>query len=126
MKKTEEQKKRDVEIGQRIAAYRKVAGLSRRELFELSKVSESAIKQYESGLRHPRAEHLQRIASAFHISLEGLLTGDESIPLNPARATSRADRLNKHFRKLNDDGQDKAIERVEELTMIEKYLRKED
>ena len=52
-------------IGEQIRYIRKYLGYTQKELGDLSKTSETTIKQYESGKRQPRIEQLQKIASAF-------------------------------------------------------------
>ena len=59
--------------GKHILALRQKQNKSRRELAELSGVSESAIKQYETGKRQPRVEQLQRLADALGVDLRVLV-----------------------------------------------------
>lgn len=68
-----------MKIGQRILNQRNKQKMSRRELFEESGVSESAIKQYEGGLRQPQIAQLQKIAIALKIPLVELLDVGDSI-----------------------------------------------
>ena len=65
-------------IGDCIRKYRKQKGLTQKELGELSSTSESTIKQYETGKRSPRIEHLMRISIALGVSLDDL-TGQSSV-----------------------------------------------
>lgn len=59
--------------GDRIRKARETAGLSRRQLAELSGVSESAISQYERKLRQPQASQLAKIAHFLNVSTDFLL-----------------------------------------------------
>ena len=60
-------------IGERIKTYRKLAGLTQKQLGELSGTSERTIQQYEGGKRQPRIEQLQKIAPFLKVSAADLL-----------------------------------------------------
>ncbi len=62
-------------IGLRIAAMRKRAGMSQRELARRLGVSASAVGMYEQGRREPSAEKLVRLAQLLDVSVDYLLTG---------------------------------------------------
>lgn len=63
-------------IGLRIAALRKRAGLSQRELGQRLGVSASAVGMYEQGRREPSAEKLVRLAEILEVTVDYLLTGE--------------------------------------------------
>lgn len=60
-------------IGERIRNYRKMAGLTQKELSELSGVAPGTIRQYETGKRQPRIEQLQKIAPLLKVEISDLL-----------------------------------------------------
>lgn len=60
-------------IGERIRYYRKIVGLTQKQLGELSGTSERTIQQYEGGKRQPRIEQLQKIAPFLKVSAADLL-----------------------------------------------------
>lgn len=60
-------------IGEKIRNYRKVVGLTQKQLGALSKTSERTIQQYELGKRQPRIEQLQKIAPVLKVSVSDLL-----------------------------------------------------
>jgi transcriptional regulator with XRE-family HTH domain len=62
-------------IGLRIAALRKRAGMSQRELAGRLGVSASAVGMYEQGRREPSAEKLVRLSQLLEVSVDYLLTG---------------------------------------------------
>ena len=62
-------------LGMRIAALRRQAGMSQRELAAALAVSTSAIGMYEQGRREPSADRLVAMAKLFHVSTDYLLTG---------------------------------------------------
>lgn len=56
-----------------IKNYRKIAGLTQKELGTLSDTSERTIQSYETGKRQPRIEQLQKIAPILNVSVSDLL-----------------------------------------------------
>lgn len=61
------------DIGSKIRAARKKAGLLQKELAEKIGVSESRISQYENGSQRPRVDTIQKIADGLNISPLNLL-----------------------------------------------------
>lgn len=59
--------------GELIKNYRKIAGLTQKELGTLSGTSERTIQNYETGKRQPRIEQLQKIAPILNVSVLDLL-----------------------------------------------------
>lgn len=127
-------------IGDRIRKARKARGLTQKQLGEASGTSEITIRQYETGKRQPRIKQLRAVASALGVNITDLVPEDmvgsvvaadliDCInstkgpwvrifpPLTPQ------ERIEKALSSLNDAGQQKAVERVEELTEIPKYQR---
>lgn len=70
-----------MQIGERILARRKELGLSRKGLSEKTNgaVSETSIKQYETGRRQPRVGLLQQLAFALGVDMNYLLNGTHTI-----------------------------------------------
>ena len=62
-------------LGTRIAALRREAGLSQRELAAALSVSTSAIGMYEQGRREPSADRIIALSQLFGVSTDYLLTG---------------------------------------------------
>lgn len=122
-----------MDIGQRIKKARKKAGLTQRELAEGANVATVSIQQYERGARQPRIEQLQAISAALGVQvvdllgpydgppLPGLADGDKLEEAEAVRYSPSKKRVNAAMDKLNSDGQQKAVERVEELTEIPRY-----
>ena len=65
-------------IGERIRNYRKIVGLTQKELGTLSGTSERTIQNYETGKRQPRIEQLQKIAPILKVSVTNLLGSPKS------------------------------------------------
>lgn len=77
----------------------------------------------EPGKRVPTDNANDRYPYLLNKKLEGSITLEESKEL------ATLDRLNKiagHFETLTEEGQQKAVERVEELTEIPKYQKKDE
>ena len=138
-------------IGNKIRNARKKAGLTQKELGERLGISYQTIAQWENDLRNPKITTLQKIARALGTDWANL--ADESVAaaydagyeegVNNGTAMEEwqnhlIDALWKRqgysysdteisliglFSKLNDEGQTKAVERIEELTEIPKYKK---
>lgn len=137
-------------ISENIRKARKKAGLTQRQLGELIGVSESQIGSYENGYRKPKIETLQKITNALDVDfldlVYDLISSDQREKFEQLKAKQELlntinnnlelqeeikDIQNKNFNKvislmtqLNNDGQNKAIEQVELLTLIERYTKK--
>lgn len=71
----------------------------------------------------PEAADLRRTISDAAFNLESLRRVDSAVNQLKRQADENRSQLNAAFDKLNLSGQEKAVERVEELTEIPKYLR---
>lgn len=138
-------------VAENIKKIRKEKGLTQKQLGEKCKMSESTLRQYELGFRNPKLQTLAKIAAALDVSANDLLESpldgtplyevfkDVSISDSPegrryinAELTIQVDdwqqidiELVKTFKKLNEAGKTKAIERISELTEIPRYTQKE-
>lgn len=118
-----------MEIGNRIRAARKAAGLTQKALAEKARISLNAVHQYESGLRYPKAEFLVKIAAGLGVSVESLLfpSGEDPNLANEAKIPEpESDNpylasIAESLKLLNVRGQRIAVERIKELTEIPKY-----
>lgn len=85
-----------VALGEFIAAQRRAAEMSLRQLAERAGISNPYVSQIERGLRKPSAEVLQQLANALSVSAEslyeraGILDPDEARPAQVERVI-RAD-----------------------------------
>lgn len=125
--------------GERIRKARKEKNMSQKELAEKIGVSASMIGQYENGLRNPKIETIQRIAYVLDVNTYSLVSSNiTQLFTGSAQTSIDFDKLEKKlgslitdreyeimglFNKLNESGQQKAIERVEELTEVPKYKK---
>lgn len=123
------------EFGMILREKRKLRGISQEQLANILGVTKSTISKYELGLREPSFSQLQLISEALNVDIYELLTGESKeiyfqsavdwIEFQNRSAgycyTEPESRLVSAFDRLNEDGQEKAIERVQELTEIQKY-----
>lgn len=141
--------------GQRLKMARKKAGLTQAELAAKLGIPYQSISQWERDLRQPKAETLEKIAEALEISPAdlGIIRYEAYYQFNPAarqkildaldialKSTYEAsvtyeenpevellcNRLFQSFFKLNDNGQQEAVKRVEELTEVERYQKEKN
>ena len=134
-------------IGDRIKALRKEHGLTQSDLANAMGVTASMIGQYETGVRTPKCNTIERIAKALSVSIAELTEEVTHVDLGPiaielrekyglsnkialsivddcALAFSplfRNDRFSDLLCCLNEEGKRIAYERVRELTEIARY-----
>lgn len=78
-------------FGQRLAAARKRAGISQRELAKILGVSYGAVGNWESGLSTPDPDTIAKIARALRVSADELVgTADADLPSNVTVETAAA------------------------------------
>lgn len=126
-------------VGERIKAARLNKGWTQVQLAEAVDVSSMAISRYENGSRTPNDIIVEKIATQLDVSFFELYFGMTENEIQADIAASKeahkkrleeyylpgpAKDLVSAFNQLNEAGQLKAIERVEELTEIKKYCRK--
>ena len=114
--------------GQLIKAARKKAGMTQEELGKKIGVFGSSMAQWENDLRNPKLDTLQRIASALGVPVQELISDWEAVDKEEFKRVfiygeGIKDRIDAALDRLNDEGQEKAAERVEELTEIPKYQK---
>lgn len=114
--------------GQLIKAARRKAGMTQEELGKKIGVSGSSMAQWENDLRNPKLDTLQRIAAALGVPVQELISDWEAVDKEEFKRVfiygeGIKDRIDAALDRLNDEGQEKAAERVEELTEIPKYQK---
>ena len=127
-------------IGDNIKKYRKQAGLTQKQLAERIGAATGTIQQYELGKREPRFEQITKIVNALGLKEEHELYGKDAWLLLVQGSADFAHSMSEQgytflekerelivlFNQMNDLGKDTAIERIRELTEIQKYRQKED
>ena len=114
--------------GEVIKAARKKAGMTQAQLAEKLGISYVGVSQWENDLRNPKLDTLQRIASALGVPVQALISDWEAVDKEEFKRVfiygeGIKDRIDAALDRLNDEGQEKAAERVEELTEIPKYQK---
>lgn len=125
--------------GERIKAARKKAGLTQAQLGEKLGISYQTIAQWENNLRNPKLDTISKIEQALDCQPGELLpdwviktlidvTGETLVGATRynsiiTQGMSHDDRLWNAYASLNEEGKQKAIERVEELAEIPKYQK---
>lgn len=129
-----------MDIGAKIRAIRKSRGFTQIEVADKAKIAVNSLRNYEANKRQPNMEQLRAIADALDVSLSELIWQGEGPAPEPLRCVATPhgayivsggashnqdplDEIAKSLAKLNPDGQQKAVERVEELTEIPKYKK---
>ena len=107
----------EAQYGQRIRKVRKALQLTQEAFAQKCGISLTSLRRYEANERQPNIATIEGMAKSLNMTLgEFLWSIDEhNIPAKP--------RLLAVFDQLNDEGQSKAVERVEELTEIPKYKK---
>lgn len=112
-------------IGERIKYLRDLHSLTQTELGKIAGVSDKAVSTWENGSAEPRMGAIQKMADHFGVS-KGWLIGESPLDgSEPALICSDEGerRLLEMYRSLNVVGRRKALESVEDLTQIEKYIK---
>lgn len=128
-------------FGEKIKALRREKGLSQRQLGVKMGVTQQTIAQYEKTTEQPKLSTIRKIASALEIPISVLVEDWSKIPPNEIREDmgkhfskkysdlqlfaedTPKSKILSHFDKLNESGQDKAIEQVALLTKIPEYRK---
>lgn len=87
------------------------------DLVEKTGIPKSAISHYMSGHVKPKQDRIALISDALNVQEAWLLGYD--VPMN--KTDKREERLVAYYRKLNEYGQKKLLDNVEDLLEIEKY-----
>lgn len=115
-------------------------GYSQQELADAVGVTKAAISKYETGQRRINGDYLEKLAIFFQVEPLYLMTGKTSTDFARECEKDREAAMEKErkfwesillsgplgkiaalLELLNEDGVEKAIERVEELTQVPKY-----
>lgn len=122
-------------LGKRIKKYRKEKGITQKELAKRIGKSYSLVQKYELDITQPPLEVIIKIADVLEVPIEELLKNTNTLLYNEEERKKfenvmdlmvkslPQNKLIAAFDKLNEEGQNKAVERVEELTEIPKYKK---
>lgn len=123
-------------LGDRLYSLRKSNSLTQEafasalnERYDL-KINKSMVSKWENNIDTPSLNSAKYIAIFFDVSLDYLLgvsdnnsvvVADAPTPADPLQLTGQEEHLVVSFRCLNEEGREKAVERIEELLDVPKY-----
>ena len=107
----------------RLRQAREQAGLTQQDLAKKLGVTKSAIGNYENGVSSPKWDILIKIFDVLHVDPNFLYQDDFSFRSEPSSLTPQQQTLLASFDQLNNEGQDKAVEYVEDLVMTGRYKK---
>ncbi len=116
-------------LGERIKAARIKSGMTQEQLAAVLDTTKAAVSRYETGKREPHIDQLCKIAKATNTYVSELVEPGywTRIPdYEKEAAFSNSPQqviLCGLFEQLNEVGQQKAIERLEELLEVAKYRK---
>ena len=100
------------------------AGFTQQDLAKKLGVTKNAISNYENGVSSPKWEILVEIFDILHVDPNFLYQDDFSSELAEAHVlTPQQSTLLAAFDQLNDEGQTKAVEYVEDLVLTGRYKK---
>jgi transcriptional regulator with XRE-family HTH domain len=116
-------------LGERIKAARIKSGMTQEQLAAVLDTTKAAVSRYEAGKREPNLHQLSKIAIATKTTVSELVEDgywaqvqkyefEASFSDNPQQVI-----LCGLFEQLNEIGQQKAIERLEDLLEVAKYRK---
>lgn len=117
--------------GKRIKLLREKAGLSQDELAQKLNTTKQTIYKYEMGIvTNIPSDKIEKLALIFHISPAYIMGWTDEIAsvnsnTSSPKLSDQEQQLLKNFRILNNLGQSRTLEYVEDLTYNEKYTREQ-
>lgn len=122
-------------VGEKIRSSRINAGLTQKELGIRMGVDSATIGKYERGILNPKLQTLEKFAAALGVTVWELgatnsleyrkVVMEREFDKSKERSSEelRLYQLEIKFKKLNVSGQEKALERISELTEIPRFLK---
>ena len=108
----------------RLRQAREQAGFTQQDLAEKLGITKSAVGNYENGVSSPKWDVLLRIFDVLPIDPGFLYQDSFSSELSGAvQLTPRQSALLSSFDQLNEEGQTKAVEYVEDLVLTGRYKK---
>ena len=108
-------------IGSRIKEARLSKGLKQEDLAKLIGVTKGAVGNYEADYSSPKDIVLYKIFEVLNVDANYIFQDNIKNKNPPPPLTAEENRLLNAFSKLNQNGKQEAVNRVEELTEISKY-----
>lgn len=112
-------------IGSRIKQRREELGISQLELAQMLNVTRSAIGNYETDANSPKASIMYKVLEVLQCDANYIFQDGaaNAFPVQELIETPLEKSLLVSFRSLNEEGQDKAIEYIDDLISSGKYIK---
>ena len=108
----------------RLRQAREMAGLTQQDLAEKLGVTKNSISNYENGVSSPKWDVLVKIFDVLCVDPNFLYQDDFSSELTEAHVlTPQQSTLLAAFDQLNEEGQTKAVEYLEDLVLTGRYKK---
>lgn len=107
-------------IGKNIKTLREQHNMSQEELGKIAGVTDKAVSTWENDIKIPRMGAIQRIADYFGIRKSNIIEDKNN---NIDTPMPHQNLINK-YEQLNESGQAKLMERLDELLEVPKYINK--
>lgn len=108
----------------RLRQAREQSGFTQQDLAEKLGITKSAVGNYENGVSSPKWDVLLRIFDVLQVEPNFLYQDSFSSELSGAvQLTPRQSALLSSFDQLNEEGQTKAVEYVEDLVLTGRYKK---
>ena len=112
-------------LGTKIKQLRKNAGLTQKELCTVLNIAQSTLGTIETNKQGTSRKTLKKFADYFNVSIDYLLSENNDLTTTSTLIENKVNlkemKLLKEFKKLNNLGQDEAINRLRELSELNKY-----
>jgi transcriptional regulator with XRE-family HTH domain len=113
-----------ISFSSRLRQAREQAGFTQQDLAEKLGITKSAVGNYENGVSSPKWDVLLRIFDVLQVEPNFLYQDSFSPELSGAvQLTPRQSALLSSFDQLNEEGQTKAVEYVEDLVLTGRYKK---
>ena len=113
-------------MGNYLSNRRKALGLTQKQIAELVDVSEATVSRWESGeIANMRRDRIAAYAKALKTTPSFIMSGDEPQTATPAPVVLTAPQsiLLAAFNQLNEEGQQKAVDYVDDLVLTGRYKK---
>ena len=113
-------------MGNYLSDRRKALGLTQRQIAELVEVSEATVSRWESGeIANMRRDRIAAYAKALKTTPSFIMSGEEPHPTTPIPVvlTPAQSSLLTSFDQLNEEGQQKAQDYVDDLVYTGRYKK---
>lgn len=113
-----------ISFSSRLRQAREQAGFTQQDLAEKLGITKSAVGNHENGVSSPKWDVLLRIFDVLQVEPNFLYQDSFSSELSGAvQLTPRQSALLSSFDQLNEEGQTKAVEYVEDLVLTGRYKK---